>query len=152
MVGLCLAGVQLIPYILLGSIRKIQKNWSVKTTACFMDSQGTTKTFDLIQNNLTTFTGKIFAALSLDKFPLLGSVIKGKLRIVGNRLLEATPDNREQLYDFPEYIPGAFFYSESDGFAPGTPEEEISERFYAANRTISKDAIMLIKALIARLT
>jgi len=152
MVGLCLAGVQLIPYILLGSIRKIQKNWSVKTTACFMDSQGTTKTFDLIQNNLTTFTGKIFAALSLDKFPLLGSVIKGKLRIVGNRLLEATPDNREQLYDFPEYIPGAFFYSESDGFAPETPEEEISERFYAANRTISKDAIMLIKALIARLT
>jgi len=152
LVGLCLAGVQLIPYILLGSIRKIQKDWSVKTTACFMDSQGTTRTFDMVHNNLTTCTGKIFAALSLDKFPLLGSVIKGKLRIVGNRLLEATPKNRKQLHDFPEYIPGAFFYSESDGFAPDSPEEEISERFYAVNRTVLKDAIMLLKALIARLT
>lgn len=145
--GLVLGVLQFIPFIILFSIRKLQNDWHVQHKSFFIDSRGKKKTFPVIKKNKNTVAGRLFTFLSLDKFPLFGAVVLGRLKLMGNLLLESTPANDRRLSDFKEYLPGAYSYSEGEGLTPETPESDIAERFHAANRSFFRDICMLAKTI-----
>lgn len=148
--ALLLATLQIIPYILLSNLLRFFNQHHVEKKYCYIRGGEKNKTFTLIKNNRTTLWGNIFSALSLDKFPLLGSVITGQLGLIGNRLLPVNEENRKFVRDFPDYNPGVFFYTESDAVQPGSHEEEVAQRFFIANRSFKQDTGVLVKTILSR--
>lgn len=143
--------LQLIPYFLLSLVRKWQGSWLVDKQNILLNGDGANMTISLIQNKRITFADRLFAALALDKFPLLGCVIGGKLELVGNRPLINTPAHQTLLSDFPDYLPGVFAYSEGEDVEPGGLDEEIAERYHAANRSFQHDSSIFIKILFSNI-
>lgn len=93
-----------------------------------------------------------FQAFSLGKVQLLLKVLTGTLSLVGNRPILATKQNLQLLQSFDHYHPGAFGYSETEGFTQGSLEEETSERFFAANSRLTSDFKTLFTTLKHNLT
>ena len=77
------------------------------------------------------FAGKLFRRLTLDKYHLLPYAMTGKLRLVGNSLLEATEHNERFIRDLPGYAPGVFSYSEFLGHENEPYQLELDEQYYA---------------------
>ena len=75
--------------------------------------------------------GRLFRSLTLNKYHLLSYAVSGKLRLVGNRLFEATEHNEAFLKDLPCYAPGVFSYSEYLGHENEPYQIELDEHFYA---------------------
>ena len=78
-----------------------------------------------------SFAGKLFRRLSLDKYHLLPYAASGKLRLVGNRLLEATEHNEQFIRELPGYAPGVFSYGEYLGHEDEPGQMELDEQYYA---------------------
>ena len=78
-----------------------------------------------------SFAGKLFRKLTLDKYHLLPYAAAGKLRLVGNSLLEATGRNDRFIRDLPGYAPGVFSYSEFLGHENEPYQLELDEQYYA---------------------
>ena len=142
-----LFGVQLLPYLILSTLRKLQGSWQVDTQNVFLNVTGDTLTIPVLLNKRVNITDKFFSILALEKFPLLKHVIKGKVQLVGNRLMTNTPDHQTLLADFPDYLPGVFAYSEGEDIELGGIDEEIAERYHAANRGFRHDCGMFVKIL-----
>ena len=75
--------------------------------------------------------GRIFRRLTLEKYHLLPYAAAGKLRLVGNCLLEATDRNGKFVRDLPGYAPGVFSYSEYLGHENEPIQMELDEQYYA---------------------
>ena len=75
--------------------------------------------------------GKLFRSLSLNKYHLLPTAVSGKLRLIGNCLLEATTHNAAFIRDLPGYAPGIFSYSEYLGHEHEPYQLELDEQFFA---------------------
>jgi len=75
--------------------------------------------------------GRLFRGLTLEKYHLLRYAAAGKLRLVGNCLLEATERNGEFIRDLPGYAPGVFSYSEYLGHENEPVQMELDEQYYA---------------------
>jgi len=149
--ALFLATLQVIPYYLLSTLQRLFSRWQVEQTSCFVGGKIQNRTFTLIKNDRENIVGKIFHALSLDKFPLLIAVIRGQLALIGNRLLPVTEENKKFLQDFPDYSPGAFNYAENEDLEPGSHEDEVAQRFFIANRSFKQDLGVLLKTILSRL-
>jgi hypothetical protein len=86
----------------------------------------------------------------MDKVFLLPKVFNGKLDLVGNKPLPATPEGKSLFDDFANYLPGIFYFSEAENIAEEDFQEEITERFFAANRSLIGDIKVICKTLINR--
>ena len=78
-----------------------------------------------------SFAGKMFRKLTLNKYHLLPYAAIGKMRLVGNCLLEATEHNEQFIHDLPGYAPGVFSYSEYLGHENEPYQLELDEQYYA---------------------
>jgi hypothetical protein len=78
-----------------------------------------------------SFAGKLFRKLTLNKYHLLPYAAVGKMRLVGNCLLEATEHNERFIRDLPGYAPGVFSYSEYLGHENEPYQLELDEQYYA---------------------
>lgn len=149
--AICIIIAQTIPYFILSGLRKIFGNWKTKTHSCYLGGNKKNTDFLFILIDPDTFLGQLFGWLSLDKYPLLFGVVKGELALVGNRLLPVNEENRQIIDDFPEYSPGAFFYGENEDILPGSQEDEVTQRFFIANKSFKQDFFMLLKIILSRL-
>ncbi len=78
-----------------------------------------------------SFVGKMFRKLTLNKYHLLPYAAVGKIRLVGNCMLEATDHNERFIHDLPWYAPGVFSYSEYLGHENEPYQLELDEQYYA---------------------
>ena len=78
-----------------------------------------------------SFAGKLFHRLTLTKYHLLPYAAVGKIRLIGNCLLEATLHNEQFIRDLPGYAPGVFSYSEYLGHEHEPYQMELDEQYYA---------------------
>lgn len=78
-----------------------------------------------------SFAGRLFRRLTLDKYHLLPYAAAGKLRLVGNCLLEATERNEQLIRELPGYAPGVFSYGEYLGHENEPGQLELDEQYYA---------------------
>jgi len=139
-----------VPYFLLAAIRKMQGDWIREEVTYLRNSRLETFTVRSIAGSGTSLAGRMFSLLFLDRYPLLPLVLLGRLRLVGNRLLEDSTVNREIVADFQDYSPGVFGYSEAEGVAADSREAEVTERFYAAQNGFGRDGRVLLKILFSR--
>ncbi len=147
--ALLLVIVLYIPYLCLGLIRKLNKDWQKVPKIYYTSHTGETVQLNTITSNSTTLSGRLFSAFYLDRVPLLPQVIQGKIQLIGNHLLQENEQNQQLLINFPEYAPGIFSYTEADNIAPGSIESEVAERFYAAHRSIFQDYKMFARILLS---
>ncbi|MDD3886122.1 MAG: NDP-sugar synthase [Victivallaceae bacterium] len=98
-----------------------------------------------------SLASRLFKKLSLDRFHLLGMVMRGRLRLVGNLLLAVTPANRKVLEQFPDYAPGLFSYSEMLDHANDPMQREMDELFYVYHETVGLNCRIIIKTLLRNL-
>lgn len=109
---------------------------------------------DKLQIRLYTLPGKnLFARwffkLSLDRFHLLRAVIYGKLRLVGNIILDDESIIANELEAaFKEYTPGIFSYSEALGHGNDYAQCRIDELYYLHHAKFSFNLWILYKTLI----
>ena len=78
-----------------------------------------------------SFAGRLFRRLTLTKYHLLPYAAAGKMRLVGNTLLEATGHNERFIRDLPGYAPGVFSYAEYLGHENEPYQMELDEQYYA---------------------
>lgn len=82
---------------------------------------------------------KTFFAFSLDKFPLLFVVIRGRMALVGNQPLEVSEENIFEMKSMESYRPAVFTFSSA--FASKTEGEvdqhfsKMEERYFSHRRT-----------------
>jgi len=136
-----------IPYLLLAGIRKLQGDWHRQRVTYFKNHRKETFAILRTVNNSHSLAGKLFSILFLDRLPLFLMALRGKLQLVGNRLLEASEKNSDILTDFQDYLPGVFGYSEAENVKEGSLESNITERFYAAHRGFLQSCRVLTKIL-----
>lgn len=136
-----------VPYFLLFTWSKISGGWKQRQVTYFLNTRETSLQVKRIVRDGHSFAGVWLGLPLFERFNLLPHVLSGELLLVGNRLLEATRRNSELLADFPEYMPGIFCYSEAENDISGPLETDISERYWAANRTPWHDALTLLKII-----
>ena len=124
-------------------------NWQQQATP-FLTASGSTVTMPVITIKDDTLLGKLARILVADKIMQLPTVLKGKIALVGNKPIAATSEGKELREDFVNYLPGIFYFSEAEGIAPGDFQEEITERFFAANRSIAGDIKILLRTFLNR--
>ena len=78
-----------------------------------------------------SFAGRLFHKFTLYKYHLLPYAAIGKMRLIGNCLLEANEHNEQFIRDLPGYAPGIFSYSEYLGHENEPYQIELDEQYYA---------------------
>ena len=77
-----------------------------------------------------SLAGRLFRGLTLNKYHLLPYAVAGKMRLVGNCLLESTGQNERLIQNLPGYAPGVFSYSEYLGHETEPYQLELDEQYY----------------------
>jgi len=117
----------LIPFIVI-------RPWlTVKATLvdCYMNQQRKARlALRLYLKPARSVAGRYFRKLSLDRFHLLPLVLRGKLRLIGSRIMVVNQENEAILDQFPDYAPGIFSYSEYLGSDKDKFQREIDELYY----------------------
>ena len=126
--ALLLLLLQTLPYVLLRPFLEVHS-----TLAECMMGNGRERTVPVNRYVLPqdSLAGRLFRSFSLNKYHLLSRAVAGKLRLVGNRLLEATEHNKAFIRDLPGYAPGIFSYSEYLKHENEPYQIELDEHFYA---------------------
>ncbi len=75
--------------------------------------------------------GRLFRKLTLNKYHLLPYAAAGRMRLVGNCLLEANEQNERFIRCLPGYAPGIFSYTEYLGHENEPYQLELDEQYYA---------------------
>lgn len=126
--ALLLLLLQTLPYVLLRPFLEIHSTLA----ECLMGN-GRKRTVSVNRYVLPqdSLAGRLFRGLTLNKYHLLFFAVAGKLRLVGNRLLEVTDHNEAFIRDLPGYAPGVFSCSEYLGHENEPYQIELDEHFYA---------------------
>lgn len=126
--ALLLLLLQTLPYVLLKPFLEIHS-----TLAECLTGNGRKRIMPVNRYVLpqASLAGRLFLSLTLNKYHLLSCAVAGKLRLIGNRLLEATEHNEAFIRDLPGYAPGIFSYSEYLGHENEPYQIELDEHFYA---------------------
>jgi NDP-sugar pyrophosphorylase family protein len=153
LVAMVIIVFQVIPFLLLSPILKLQGRWKQRTGECFADVSG--KILKLSETAIKHQgpLSSIAVFLSLDRFSLLFRVLSGQLAIIGSRPMPATSENREHLNRMPGYRAGVFSYAEAEDWPVNVDDCAIVERFYAAHARGNplRDIPMTVKALFNRI-
>jgi NDP-sugar pyrophosphorylase family protein len=139
----------ILPAILLKLFLKIGNNWQQEEDSILL-ADGTALTVNRDTVKTASLLARIARGLAMDKVFLLPKVFSGKLDLVGNKPLPATPAGKSIFDDFANYLPGIFYFSEAENIADEDFQEEITERFFAANRSLVGDIKVICKTLINR--
>ena len=120
--------LQTLPYVLLRPFLEFHS-----TLVECMTGKGGRRTMPLHGYVLppNSAAGKLFRRLTLNKYHLLPYAAAGKVRLVGNCLLEANERNEAFVRDLPGYAPGIFSYSEYLGHENVPYQFELDEQYYA---------------------
>ncbi|MCI7643999.1 MAG: hypothetical protein MST10_06575 [Lentisphaeria bacterium] len=119
--------VMSVPFLLLRPFIRITST----PVECFMNQQRRRKLrLKLYLTPADSFASRYFLKLGLDRYHLLKYVVRGRLRLVGSFILEATEENGVMLQQFPDYAPGIFSYSEYLGSEKDLFQREIDELYY----------------------
>ena len=108
------------------------------------------ETLDFIEKKKNTLINSLFFKLSLNKFPLLIQVLKGKLFLTGNTPLKK--EGRDLIKDMSNYRPAVFTINEmlnknsNDSFA-----RNINELYYSNNLSFKLNIKIFIKTIIKNL-
>ena len=98
-----------------------------------------------------SFFKRMFFKLSLNKFPLLLKVLKGKIYLIGNTPL-SEGDDLDILKDMSIYRPGAFTYNNMLNTETAEPfERDINELYYSNNAGFILNLNILTKSLLRNL-
>ncbi|MEG1979875.1 MAG: NDP-sugar synthase [Victivallaceae bacterium] len=125
--ALFLLVVMSFPFVLLRPFIRITST----PVECFMNQQRRRKLrLKLYLTPAESFASRYFKKLGLDRYHLLPYVVRGRLRLVGSFILEATEENAVMLQQFPDYAPGIFSYSEYLGSEKDLFQREIDELYY----------------------
>ncbi len=120
--------LQTLPYVLL---RPFLEHHST-LVECMLEN-GARRTMSLNAYVLPrrSAAGRLFRRLTLNKYHLLPYAAAGKVRLVGNCLLEANERNEAFVGNLPGYAPGIFSYSEFLGHENEPYQLELDEQYYA---------------------
>ena len=127
-IAMLLLFLQSIPYILLRPFLELHDSLA----ECIL-SGGRRKSFRLHRYALPSGSpaGRLFRMFTLDKYHMLPQAAAGKLRLVGNALLEANEHNEAVVRELPGYAPGIFSYGEYLGHGgDGHVQLEFDEQYY----------------------
>ena len=151
-VALLLITLQLIPFLILSPILLFQGKWKRCKNSYYTAATGktlilTTTTIDR-QGVLSTLA----SALSLDRFTLLFSVLRGQLAIIGSWPVVANPASLNTLSGMESwYHAGVFSYAEAEDWPVNRGDTAIVERYFAVHGNPAQDIVMTIKALFNRI-
>lgn len=146
-----LIALQLIPFLLLFPLLKLQGRWKSVSTIYHDGDHG--KTFSLPKTEITG-TGPLVSlasSLSLDRLPLLVRVFTGQLAIIGSTPLPVSGETLTLPIGNPGYRPAVFSYAEAEEWPVEGGDAAIVERFHIVHSTPIKDIGMTFKALLNRL-
>ena len=104
----------------------------------------TLPTFRKLKNQ-KSFIYRIFRALSLDRFPWLLFVLRGKLFLCGQPPMRH-PEDDEIIKQLPHYYPGVFCYHDYTKDA----DRLTDSLWYAHSRSLYEDVKILVKSLMTR--
>jgi len=146
--ALAMIVVQTIPYLLL--------RWLVKpgrrTKAVYCDKELTAVELSFPDCDNRGLAGRLWHLFSLDRYPLLFQVLRGRLFLAGNRPWEATPEAATNVRMLAVYHPAVFTYAEAvNPDSPGTQEENLHEFYYSRNPGLGTDFWIIVKNLFNRL-
>jgi NDP-sugar pyrophosphorylase family protein len=95
---------------------------------------------------------RLFFKFSLDKVPLLGKVVSGKMHLIGNAPCPENESLHGMLLELPWYRPAVFSYSEMLGHEDYQNFEHIiHELFYCHHETPWLNLKIIIKSLVQRI-
>ncbi len=147
-IALLLFLVLLLPFCLLRPFLKVHST----PTDCFFDRNRRKKIhLRLYVKPARSFAGRYFRKLSLDRFHLLPLVWRGELRLVGNRIYEASPENFQRLQQFPDYAPGIFSFCEMLDHEWDPIQSEIDELYYIYHASFRFNWMILRRTLLRNL-
>ena len=126
-IAMLLFFLQSVPYILLRPFLELHDSLA----ECIL-SGGRRTSFRLHRYALPSgsIAGRLFRMFTLDKYHMLPQAVAGKLRLVGNALLEANERNEAAVRELPGYAPGVFSYGEYLGHGDGPVQLEFDEQYY----------------------
>jgi NDP-sugar pyrophosphorylase family protein len=146
-----LVAMQLIPFVVLFPLLKLQGRWKSGTTTFLAGNSGKTVTLSSAKITGTGPFVSLASALSLDRIPLLLKVMTGQLAIIGSIPVVAVSNTGVRPNDNSGYRPAVFSYAEAEEWPVDGSDATIVERFYAVHSTPIKDIGLTIKALLNRL-
>ena len=145
--SLLIIALLLIPFLLLSPILKFQGAWKKRTNSYYTNETGKTQKLTTTTIERKGALSSIAAALSLDRFSLLFSVLSGKLAIIGSFPIEAKPDTLVTLHEMGVWYKAAVFsYAEAEEWPVSGGDKAIVERYFAVHGTPLLDIVMTIKA------
>jgi NDP-sugar pyrophosphorylase family protein len=143
--------MQLIPFLLLFPLLKLQGRWCSGTTTCHADSSGKTFTLPTAEITGNSPAGSLAAAISLDRLPLLLRVIIGQLTIIGSSPIPASGETGDKPSAKSGYRPAVFSYAEAEDWPVNSSDAAIVERYYTIHSTPLNDIGLTMKALLNKL-
>ncbi|MBM9520174.1 NDP-sugar synthase [Desulforhopalus vacuolatus] len=141
--------VGVVPATVMQFLLKNGGNWQEEEKSILL-ADGTPFTVKICRIRRASLGARIASGLALDKVVLLPGVLSGKLDLVGNKPIVATSEGKIFFDDFAGYLPGVFSFSEAENIVEGNFQEEITERFFTANRSLVMDIKVIFKTLINR--
>ncbi len=148
--GLLWVGLAL-PFLVLSSILKLQGRWARVEETVAAGSAGRTLRLARITIDQGSLIGRMAAGLALDRYPLLGRVVRGDLALLGNRRVPATGSGQEGPEADPGYRPGVFSYAEAEPWPVPESDQDIVDRFHLARRSLLYDTVMMGKIILNKL-
>jgi NDP-sugar pyrophosphorylase family protein len=139
----------ILPATFLKILLKNSNTWQQEENSILL-ADGTALIVNHEKVKTGSLLGRITRGLAMDKVFLLPKVLSGKLDLVGNKPLAATPEGKNLFDDFANYLPGIFYFSEAENIEEGDLQEEITERFFSANRSLIGDIKVIFKTLANR--
>ena len=143
--ALLMVVLQFIPFVLFyGIIRLLGRGRFVDRNYWGIEGKKITVAHFVAASRVPSFLLMIFYGTSLDRFPQLFSVLRGKLWLCGQ---VPKPANSEEPKDPQRYFPAVFSYS--DAFIE--IDKQMDALYYAHTRSLPADLLILRHALFARL-
>ena len=145
-VALGLATLQFLPFLLLYALLRLGR--VAKYDAILFHDPRTgyisLPILTKIRNRKSTVFS-LFKGFSLDRFPLLLLVLRGRLFLCGQPPMRH-PEDDELIMQLPEYYPGVFCYQDYNKES----DRLVDSLWYAHIRSLYEDVKILIKALVSR--
>lgn len=136
---------QSIPFLLLYPLLRLRGTLKGHKRAIILNKSGDVGPMKMADRERRGLIAALFYRLSLGRFPYLFAVLRGRLSLVGNRILTETPENRRVLERLSDYRPGVFSYP---GLLGDEQHIELHENYYNAHCSILFKLLLFVRALL----
>jgi NDP-sugar pyrophosphorylase family protein len=140
-----------IPFLLLLPFLVLQGKWKKESKSCHSERHDRNIVLPLASVSGSGLSGRMAAALSLDRFPLLFMVLFGRIALIGSCPLEADSKDERHPSVSTGYRPAVFSYAEAEDWPAEAGDRAIVERYYASHSTMFQDMVLAAKAFLNRM-